>query len=231
MLSSTVTPSEKRQALRGGLASGTLQRFPGAFTPLTAPLTGPERSPLKKRVRSSSRLAGSCPTAQRDTNEKRADTDGWLAGGRPSDATGGPNEGGITDDRPSPTPDAPDAPADDPSDGGATDARAAGHADAERAPGAEGESDAERASSTRRFDTAGNNDDDERAAAAASGGGTDGFFASSARRVSGSTAKSHVASASSSDCAPACASSPWPALRNQSIWCAPQRCTKRASAS
>lgn len=38
MLSSTVTPSEKRQALRAGLASGTLQRFPGAFTPLTAPL-------------------------------------------------------------------------------------------------------------------------------------------------------------------------------------------------
>ncbi|MET4098075.1 methylisocitrate lyase [Agrococcus sp. UYP10] len=38
MLSTTVTPSEKRQALRAGLASGTLQRFPGAFTPLTAPL-------------------------------------------------------------------------------------------------------------------------------------------------------------------------------------------------
>ncbi len=38
MLSTTVTPSEKRRALRAGLASGTLQRFPGAFTPLTAPL-------------------------------------------------------------------------------------------------------------------------------------------------------------------------------------------------
>jgi len=38
VLSTTVTPSEKRQALRAGLASGTLQRFPGAFTPLTAPL-------------------------------------------------------------------------------------------------------------------------------------------------------------------------------------------------
>ncbi len=38
MLSTTVTPSQKRKALRAGLASGTLQRFPGAFTPLTAPL-------------------------------------------------------------------------------------------------------------------------------------------------------------------------------------------------
>ena len=38
MLSTTVTPSQKRQAMRAGLASGTLQRFPGAFTPLTAPL-------------------------------------------------------------------------------------------------------------------------------------------------------------------------------------------------
>lgn len=38
MLSSRVTPNEKRKALRAGLASGTIQRFPGAFTPLTAPL-------------------------------------------------------------------------------------------------------------------------------------------------------------------------------------------------
>lgn len=38
MLSTTRTPAEKRQALRAGLASGTLQRFPGAFTPLSAPL-------------------------------------------------------------------------------------------------------------------------------------------------------------------------------------------------
>jgi methylisocitrate lyase len=38
MLHTTVTPSQKRQAFRAGLASGTIQRFPGAFTPLTAPL-------------------------------------------------------------------------------------------------------------------------------------------------------------------------------------------------
>ena len=38
MLSTTRTPAEKRQAFREGLASGTLQRFPGAFTPLSAPL-------------------------------------------------------------------------------------------------------------------------------------------------------------------------------------------------
>jgi methylisocitrate lyase len=38
MLHSTVTPAEKRQALRAGLASGTIQRFPGAFTPLSARL-------------------------------------------------------------------------------------------------------------------------------------------------------------------------------------------------
>ncbi|HET8866690.1 MAG TPA: methylisocitrate lyase [Agrococcus sp.] len=38
MLSTSVTPNEKRQAFRAGLASGTIQRFPGAFTPLTAPL-------------------------------------------------------------------------------------------------------------------------------------------------------------------------------------------------
>jgi methylisocitrate lyase len=38
MLSTTITPSEKRKAFRAGLASGTIQRFPGAFTPLTAPL-------------------------------------------------------------------------------------------------------------------------------------------------------------------------------------------------
>lgn len=38
MLHSSVTPSEKRTALRAGLASGKLQRFPGAFTPLSAPL-------------------------------------------------------------------------------------------------------------------------------------------------------------------------------------------------
>ena len=37
MLSTSVTPNEKRQAFRAGLASGTIQRFPGAFTPLTAP--------------------------------------------------------------------------------------------------------------------------------------------------------------------------------------------------
>lgn len=38
MLSTGVTPNEKRKALRAGLASGTLQRYPGSFTPLTAPL-------------------------------------------------------------------------------------------------------------------------------------------------------------------------------------------------
>lgn len=38
MLSSSVTPNEKRKAFRAGLASGRIQRFPGAFTPLTAPL-------------------------------------------------------------------------------------------------------------------------------------------------------------------------------------------------
>jgi len=38
MLHSTTTASQKRQAFRAGLASGTIQRFPGAFTPLTAPL-------------------------------------------------------------------------------------------------------------------------------------------------------------------------------------------------
>ncbi|MCS6711673.1 methylisocitrate lyase [Brachybacterium sp. EF45031] len=38
MLHTTRTPTEKRLALREGLTSGTLQRFPGAFTPLSAPL-------------------------------------------------------------------------------------------------------------------------------------------------------------------------------------------------
>ena len=38
MLSSTVTPSAKRRALRAGLTSGTIQRFPGAFTPLSTRL-------------------------------------------------------------------------------------------------------------------------------------------------------------------------------------------------
>ena len=38
MLSSTVTPSEKRKAFRAGLASATIQRFPGAFTPLSTRL-------------------------------------------------------------------------------------------------------------------------------------------------------------------------------------------------
>ena len=38
MLSSTVTPGAKRRALRAGLASGTIQRMPGAFTPLSARL-------------------------------------------------------------------------------------------------------------------------------------------------------------------------------------------------
>jgi methylisocitrate lyase len=38
MLHTTVTPNEKRRAFRAGLASGTIQRFPGAFTPLSARL-------------------------------------------------------------------------------------------------------------------------------------------------------------------------------------------------
>jgi len=38
MLHSTVTPADKRQAFRAGLASGVIQRFPGAFTPLSARL-------------------------------------------------------------------------------------------------------------------------------------------------------------------------------------------------
>ena len=38
MLHSTVTASQKRQAFRAGLASNTIQRFPGAFTPLSARL-------------------------------------------------------------------------------------------------------------------------------------------------------------------------------------------------
>lgn len=38
MLYSNVTPAEKRIAFRGGLAGGTLQRFPGAFSPLSAKL-------------------------------------------------------------------------------------------------------------------------------------------------------------------------------------------------
>jgi methylisocitrate lyase len=38
MLHTHVTPSAKRQAFRAGLASGTIQRFPGAFTPLSASL-------------------------------------------------------------------------------------------------------------------------------------------------------------------------------------------------
>ncbi|MGB3911819.1 MAG: methylisocitrate lyase [Pseudolysinimonas sp.] len=38
MLHTTVTPNEKRQAFRAGLGSGTIQRFPGAFTPLSARL-------------------------------------------------------------------------------------------------------------------------------------------------------------------------------------------------
>jgi methylisocitrate lyase len=38
MLYSQVTPAEKRIAFRKGLASGTLQRFPGAFNPLSAKL-------------------------------------------------------------------------------------------------------------------------------------------------------------------------------------------------
>jgi methylisocitrate lyase len=38
MLYSNVTPADKRIAFRAGLASGTLQRFPGAFNPLSAKL-------------------------------------------------------------------------------------------------------------------------------------------------------------------------------------------------
>ena len=38
MLHSTITPAEKRKAFRAGLTSGTIQRFPGAFTPLSARL-------------------------------------------------------------------------------------------------------------------------------------------------------------------------------------------------
>ena len=40
MLHTHVTPAEKRQAFRAGLASGRIQRFPGAFTPLSARLIG-----------------------------------------------------------------------------------------------------------------------------------------------------------------------------------------------
>ena len=40
MLYSTVTPAEKRVAFRAALASGELQRFPGAFNPLSAKLIG-----------------------------------------------------------------------------------------------------------------------------------------------------------------------------------------------
>ncbi|MDN4612095.1 methylisocitrate lyase [Arthrobacter burdickii] len=40
MLYSTVTPEQKRRALRDGLASGRLQQFPGAFNPLSARLIG-----------------------------------------------------------------------------------------------------------------------------------------------------------------------------------------------
>jgi len=38
MLHSTVTPAEKRATFREGLSSGSIQRFPGAFTPLSARL-------------------------------------------------------------------------------------------------------------------------------------------------------------------------------------------------
>jgi len=38
MLHTKVTPTQKRQAFRAGLASATIQRFPGAFTPLSARL-------------------------------------------------------------------------------------------------------------------------------------------------------------------------------------------------
>ncbi|MEO6310162.1 MAG: methylisocitrate lyase, partial [Leifsonia sp.] len=38
MLYSSETPAAKREAFRAGLASGTIQRFPGAFNPLSAKL-------------------------------------------------------------------------------------------------------------------------------------------------------------------------------------------------
>jgi len=38
MLSTTTTPSQRREAFRAGLASGRLQVFPGAFTPLSVRL-------------------------------------------------------------------------------------------------------------------------------------------------------------------------------------------------
>ncbi|TFD74456.1 methylisocitrate lyase, partial [Cryobacterium sp. Sr8] len=38
MLYAAVTAAEKRVNLRAGLASGTIQRFPGAFNPLSAKL-------------------------------------------------------------------------------------------------------------------------------------------------------------------------------------------------
>ncbi len=38
MLYATTSPAEKRVAFRAGLASGTIQRFPGAFNPLSAKL-------------------------------------------------------------------------------------------------------------------------------------------------------------------------------------------------
>ncbi|MDZ4044905.1 MAG: methylisocitrate lyase [Rhodoglobus sp.] len=38
MLHSTTAPADKRKAFRAGLASGTIQRFPGAFTPLSTRL-------------------------------------------------------------------------------------------------------------------------------------------------------------------------------------------------
>jgi methylisocitrate lyase len=38
MLYSATTPESKRATLRAGLASGTLQQFPGAFNPLSARL-------------------------------------------------------------------------------------------------------------------------------------------------------------------------------------------------
>jgi methylisocitrate lyase len=38
MLHTHVSPADKRRAFRAGLASGSIQRFPGAFTPLSARL-------------------------------------------------------------------------------------------------------------------------------------------------------------------------------------------------
>ncbi|MGF9664011.1 methylisocitrate lyase [Arthrobacter crystallopoietes] len=38
MLYSSITPAQKRQALRSALSSGTIQQFPGAFNPLSARL-------------------------------------------------------------------------------------------------------------------------------------------------------------------------------------------------